>query len=364
MTSLYVDPDIEKASTLPSHFYTSPDWFEQAKEKIFAKTWQFCFSKEAFAQHQLIPHTLLPNLLDEPLLFVQNETQEIHCLSNVCTHRGNILINTPCTTSKIKCTYHGRRFNLRGELLHMPEFECTKNFPSPKDNLSTIPYDYLSSFLFAALDPLVPFDDVFMPIKERLFWLPIERMHFNAERSKEYTVNAHWALYCENYLEALHIPFVHPGLREAIDCTTYTTELYAYCSLQLALAKPGEEAFILPKDSPDYGKQVAAYYYWIFPNTMLNFYPWGCSVNIVQPINPELTRVSFLTYVLDEQKLGKGAGAELDQVELEDEAVVEAVQKGIKSRYYDTGRFSPTKEQGTHHFQRLLCEFLNRPNIV
>ena len=48
----------------------------------------------------------------------------------------------------------------------------------------------------------------------------------------------------------------------------------------------------------------------------------------------------------------------MDQVEQEDEAVVEAVQKGIRSRFYDTGRFSPTKEQGTHHFQRLLCEFL------
>jgi choline monooxygenase len=57
--------------------------------------------------------------------------------------------------------------------------------------------------------------------------------------------------------------------------------------------------------------------------------------------------------------MGRGAGAELDKVEREDEAVVESVQKGVCSRFYNTGRYSPTREQGTHHFHRLLAEFLN-----
>ncbi|WP_058533327.1 SRPBCC family protein [Legionella saoudiensis] len=360
MNRLYVDPDIEKASTLPAHFYTSADWYEQAKEKIFTTTWQFCLSTEDLQlDAKLVPFTLLPGLLDEPLLFARDHDDKIHCLSNVCTHRGNILIEAPCTAEKIKCAYHGRRFSLRGEFLHMPEFEKACNFPSAKDNLPQIPYGELSPFLFASLTPKIPFNDVFREIEERLYWLPMEKMRLDSNRSRDYLVKAHWALYCENYLEALHIPFVHHSLRKVIDCTTYTTELYPYCNLQLALASPGEESFDIPKDSPDYGKQVAAYYYWIFPNTMLNFYPWGCSVNIVKPLGPELTKVSFLTYVLNAEKLGKGAGGDLDKVEREDEAVVESVQKGIRSRFYNTGRFSPTKEQGTHHFQRLLCEFLN-----
>ncbi|WP_454784356.1 SRPBCC family protein [Legionella sp. WA2024007413] len=361
MNNFYVDPDIAKASTLPSRFYTSVDCFEQAKEKIFARTWQFCTSTESLRlEGQLVPFTLLPGLLDEPLLFVREEQDRFHCLSNVCTHRGKILIEAPCSVEKIKCSYHGRRFNLCGEFLHMPEFEKTCDFPTSKDNLAKIPFDCLEKlFLFASLAPLVPFREVFADIRERLSWLPIERMRLDIHRSRDYVVKAHWALYCENYLEALHIPFVHHSLRKVIDCTTYTTELYRYCNLQLALASHGEEHFDLPKDSQDYGKQVAAYYYWIFPNTMLNFYPWGCSVNVVKPLGPALTKVSFLTYVLDETKLGKGAGGDLDKVEREDEAVVESVQQGIRSRFYETGRFSPTKEQGTHHFHRLLCEFLN-----
>lgn len=360
MCSLYVDPDIRMASTIPSEFYTSPEWFEKSKESIFAKTWQFCISTDAFSEcNQLIPHTLLPKLLNEPILFANDEKNTIRCLSNVCTHRGNVLIDRPCFSQKIKCSYHGRRFNFCGEILHMPEFELTQNFPSPSDNLKQIPVKILQPFVFASLDPVIAFEEVFADIKERLFWFPLESMRLDEQRSKDYLVNAHWALYCENYLEALHIPFVHPGLRQVIDCSTYTTELFRYCNLQLALANNNETYFDLPKDSPDYGKKVAAYYYWVFPNLMLNFYPWGCSVNVVKPITPELTQVSFLSFVLDSTKLDQGAGAALDQVEIEDEAVVESVQIGIKSRYYNSGRFSPTKEQGTHHFQRLLCEFLN-----
>jgi choline monooxygenase len=45
-------------------------------------------------------------------------------------------------------------------------------------------------------------------------------------------------------------------------------------------------------------------------------------------------------------------------VEREDEVVVEAVQKGVKSRFYDRGRFSVKREQGVHHFHRLLARAL------
>ncbi len=51
--------------------------------------------------------------------------------------------------------------------------------------------------------------------------------------------------------------------------------------------------FDLPEGHVDYGKNVAAYYYWVFPNMMFNFYPWGLSINIVKPIDLNRTKVSF-----------------------------------------------------------------------
>ena len=38
--------------------------------------------------------------------------------------------------------------------------------------------------------------------------------------------------------------------------------------------------------------------------------------------------------------------------------IVELVQKGVSSRYYDKGRFSPSMEQGVHHFHSLISDFL------
>lgn len=361
MLKINVDPNIETASTIPSVFYTSPDYFEIAKEKIFAKTWQFCLSTEDLPlAGQMVPASLLPGMLDEPLLFVRDENEKLHCLSNVCTHRGNILVDAPCAAQHIKCKYHGRRFNLCGDFVHMPEFEKAQNFPSVKDNLPKVPFNQLGNFLFASLDPIVDFDVIFAEIKKRLMWLPLNEMRYCANRSRDYLVKANWALYCENYLEGLHIPFVHRSLRSVLDYGNYTTEIYPYFNLQLGLSNGGDDVFDIPPGAQDHGKAVAAYYYWIFPNTMLNFYPWGCSVNVVKPMGPSLTKVSFLSYVLDESKLGMGAGAELDKVEREDEAVVEAVQKGVRSRFYQQGRYSPTREQGTHHFHQLISEFLNR----
>ncbi|MEO8042311.1 MAG: SRPBCC family protein, partial [Acidobacteriota bacterium] len=140
-----------------------------------------------------------------------------------------------------------------------------------------------------------------------------------------------------------HIPFVHHSLNEVVDYETYKTETFRYSSLQIGFGAEGE---------------IAGRYLFIFPNLMFNFYPWGISVNVVRPVTPSRSVVEFLTYVSDESKVGIGAGVDLDRVELEDEAVVESVQRGIRSRFYSHGRYSPTREQGTHHFHRLIAEFM------
>ena len=66
-----------------------------------------------------------------------------------------------------------------------------------------------------------------------------------------------------------------------------------------------------------------------------------------------------LRAAIDESKLNLGASGDLDKVEMEDEHVVQNVQKGISSSFYNTGRFSPTKEKGVHHFHNLISDFIN-----
>jgi choline monooxygenase len=198
-------------------------------------------------------------------------------------------------------------------------------------------------------------------MQERMGWLPLEEFTFDAGRSREYLVRANWALYVENYLDALHIPFVHAELSDALHYESYVTENSRYSNLQIGVTDGSDVAFDLPPSSPDYGKQVSAYYFWLFPNTMFNFYPWGLSINVVRPLGVDRTRVLFLRYVWNETQSGSSVSADsaVDRVEREDEAIVEAVMRGVRSRFYDRGRYSPTREQGTHHFHRLLAELIS-----
>jgi choline monooxygenase len=49
-----------------------------------------------------------------------------------------------------------------------------------------------------------------------------------------------------------------------------------------------------------------------------------------------------------------------DQVQQEDMEICRTVQKGLKSRGYNQGRLSVKRENGVHHFQSLVHEFLTK----
>lgn len=356
MPKFHVHPDIAKAETISTEFYLSEDVFESSKEKIFAKSWQFIGDNGMVKENgDVIPFTLLDNYLNEPLVLSRDQGSSIHCLSNVCTHRGNLVVEKPCTLHNFQCRYHGRRFHLDGKFMFMPEFKEVENFPTDRDNLHELPLFHWGKWLFTSLNGSDP-DIYFRDMVNRLAWLPIDDFHFRKDLSRDYVIEANWALYCENYLEGFHIPFIHSGLNAVIDYGSYTTELFRHSSLQIGLAKDEDNIFDLPSSSPDYGKKVAGYYFWVYPNMMFNFYPWGLSINVVKPVGISKSIVSFSTYVWDESKLNQGAGSDLFSVEMEDEEVVQAVQKGIRSRFYKHGRYSVTKEKGTHHFHRLLAD--------
>lgn len=356
-----IDPDISKAETLPASFYNDQTLFEAIKEKVFLNSWQWIGDETLVTIRQSVhPFILLEDYLTEPMLLTKNSEGIINCLSNVCTHRGNLVALNSGIYKKLTCSYHGRRFNLGGEFEYMPEFETVQNFPRACDNLHQFPLKQWGPFLFVGLNSKFDFNQVINKMNERIGFLPLDKFALDKSLNKDFIIEAHWALYCDNYLEGFHVPFVHKGLHAVLDYDSYKTEIYDYCNLQIGYTEDSNDIFDLPKDHIDYGKKVAAYYYWVFPNMMFNFYPWGLSINIVKPIALNKTKVSFISYVYDASKLEKGAGSDLGKVEAEDEEIVENVQKGVRSSFYKAGRFSPTREQGVHHFHRLLAEFLNR----
>lgn len=359
MTTELIAPDIRIAETLPSSFYSDEAVYRRCLDKVFGRSWQFIGDvAQVKMPGAVLPFQLLEGSLDEPLLLTRDWQDEIHLVSNVCTHRGYLVAEHAGCERHLRCRYHGRRFELDGRFKSMPEFDGVENFPSPSDDLPKIPLGRWGSFLFAGLAPPQALDELLDDVERRLGWLPWTEFAFDPATSRDYLVQANWALYCDNYLEGFHIPFVHGSLDSVLDYGSYRTELFRWSSLQIGEASGDVVAFDLPASSPEHGKSIGAYYYFLFPNTMLNFYPWGVSVNVVKPLGPQRTRVSFLSYLWDASRIEGSAGEQVDRVEREDEVVVEGVQKGVRSRFYDRGRYSPTREQGVHHFHRLLTQAL------
>lgn len=358
---LNIHSSVHYARTLPAAFYREASYFERSVESIFLNSWQFvCHESETPGEGSAYPFLFLDPVIPEPLVLLQNSDHGKKVVSNVCTHRGNILVDQPSKLKEIVCRYHGRRFDLNGCFKSMPMSKGMKDFPSEKDHLPAISLVDWHGFQFAALQPSFDFFDWIKVVEDKVCWMPFHLFKPVSSYSKSYTVNAHWALYIDNYLEGFHIPFVHPELNATIDMGTYETIPLDHGVLQIAYAREGELRFDIPENATDYGKSVAAYYFWLFPNLMLNFYPWGLSVNIVRPVSLEKTMVDYRRYVWKPELMGEGAGSDLDLVEQQDEAIVEQVQRGIKSMLYHSGRFSPVMESGVHRFHSLVAEFLNK----
>lgn len=340
-----VDPILSAARTPPGAFYDDQA-LHRCMLEAFASAWQAVPDLPQPTRYDQLASTLLPGSLDEPLLVVHDGERE-RAFSNVCTHRGALLVDDRRRGKRIACPYHGRCFGLDGAVVTAPGFEGREGELPP---LPELVLDRLGPLRWVAPPGTEGgVADFVRVLDQRAPGLPWAQAVARSDLAANYEVPAHWALYVENYLEGLHIPFVHPGLDAAVERDSYTTEPVEGGVLQTALARG---------DGPTLPGGAAALYLWLFPNTMLNVYPWGVSLNVVLPLTVGSCRVLFRSYVWDADLLDAGAGAGLDAVEVEDEAVVARVREGIGARLYDRGHYSDPAEAGVHQFHRLLTSFL------
>ena len=268
-----IHKNIEQSSTLDAAFYQSQSIFDDLIELAFIPSWQFLdiHFDEAFNQ---FPTRFLSDVIPEPLLII-NEQESIRCVSNVCTHRGNLLVLSPQKKKQIVCNYHGRCFELSGAFRSMPAFDDVTNFPSNSDHLKSFATGQLGPMLFAQLENGNTFEDLIAPIQQTIPWFAFKALEYKPELSKDYNLSAHWCLYVDNYLEGFHVPFVHPGLHEQLDMSSYETQLFDAAVLQIGRADDEEHCFDIPESQPFYGENIYAFYFWLFPNIMVNIYPWG-----------------------------------------------------------------------------------------
>lgn len=352
------DLNIEHASTIPARLYTNPVFLELERERVFGRTWQLIGHA---ADVKESGQYLTADIAGESIV-VLRDGEVLRGFHNVCLHRAGPVASGCGTRQTLQCKYHGWTYRLDGSLLRTPGMEDARNFSADEMHLVPVLVESWGPLVFANLDLKAP------PLSHFLEDLP-SQVNFDPSVSyacierREYEVACNWKVYVDNYLEGYHIPLVHPTLHKELDSAKYRIEPRRYYSIQHAPLRGVAAADSDRLYRPDAANE-SAQYYWLFPNIMLNVYFGQLQTNVVLPRGPDQTTVVFEWFALDQSTDPQSDEwarrvAFSDKVQDEDCQICEVVQRNLRSRIYDRGRYAPRFEQGVHHFHSLLHEFLS-----
>ena len=141
---------LSQASNLPSHCYTSREFYELEVREIFLKEW-LCVGRQEQIERPGDYFTI--EILNEPLIVVRDMTGDLHALSAVCRHRAEVVVSGEGNLRAFACPYHGWIYSLKGELLGAPEMDKMDNFDKSLNCLPSIRLEVWEGFIFINFDP-------------------------------------------------------------------------------------------------------------------------------------------------------------------------------------------------------------------
>ena len=349
----YVERPLAEASTPPSSWYTDPAILDLEQRAVFPRSWQFAARTEQLTE---CGRYVTGDIAGEPTLIVRGRDNTLRAFFNVCRHHAAaILTQAEGTVDNLRCPYHGWTYDLEGNLILAPEFGGVANFDRAGYGLAPMQLGIWKNWVFTkprAGDPSLE-DFLGKDLLERCELLNLEQLRWFERRC--YFLNCNWKVFVDNYLDGgYHVPHIHGGLNSVLDYSNYTIETGERFCLQSSSMAPDKGE---PKTAAvRTGKR--AYYYWIYPNFMINVYDDVMDTNLVIPRGVDKTEVIFDYYFADvSQKAREKNLASIsvsEQIQSEDVAICESVQRGLNSRAYWTGRLSVRREAGEHLFHKLL----------
>ena len=372
----YVDPDIQRAETLPASVFTSEDFLQLELKTVFSNSWFLVPQPSDLVGSGSLSDFLkrkgahIPfSVLGRPLFLQRDGKGRLHCFPNVCTHAWHPLVEGPGVEGTIICPQHGRQFDSEGKFFGQAGFNNLENFPRESDHLRNLSVEEWGQFVFACLGrPIASIQDLVGEVEKSIPGLSLANLKRHVLESEVREVEGNWKQHAWNYMDNFHIRFIHKGpggLADAVELSSYRTELYRYSSLQWVYSRRPENGFdpgLLAdrfRDPKNPGKRVFAMWWFVFPNLTLNFYPWGLSVNVYMPVPGKPGRTQFLRYhySLDEEKFLHRNDVWLsEQVDSEDIDAISLVSRGARSGFAPRGRFAPAEEAGPHWFHRLVYQ--------
>ena len=336
---------LEDAVTLPAHAYADTAFHAFEHDCIFAHTWQFVGRADQLCE---AGDHVVAEVAGKPVIAVRGGDGVLRGFFNVCRHRAGPLALEDGNARQLRCRYHGWTYTLEGQLRTAHEMEAARDFDVSCIHLVPVHVSEWEGLVFAAVgQPAAGLEVLMEGIRERIGPTELSEMQFRVRDL--YEIDCNWKVYVDNYLEGYHLPHVHPGLNRLLDYRSYDTHLSEWHSWQQSP---------LDGDRGPY-KAGEAFYYFVWPNLMLNILPDRLQVNQVVPLSQRRCRVVFDYFYMDTDSDAAREAIRADrefsdEVQKEDVAICERVQIGLESGSYRAGRLSPKRESGVHHFQELV----------
>jgi choline monooxygenase len=342
---------LEYASTIPAAWYVDERIALLEREQVFGCNWIAVGRSDQVAN---AGQFFTFELAGEPLIVVRGADHQLRAFYNVCRHHAAAIATLPCGVAQhLRCPYHGWTYGLDGTLKGTPEFAGVCNFDRAANGLVPVQVASWENFVFVHLDPQALTLESFLgDLAQRI---SAASLSFFTRRS--YTLACNWKVYVDNYLDGgYHVPHLHKSLNSVLDYSEYTIENGTNYVLQSSPLVASQDPSVAHTRTGE-----RAYYYWLYPNFMINLYEGVMDTNLVLPLGQEKCLVVFDFYFGDstpEYKVESVAVSE--RVQAEDVDICESVQRGLHSRAYGAGRLSVRRETGEHLFHRLLARDLKR----
>lgn len=365
---------IHQARGLSNAWYCDTQAFERERTAVFARQWAgIGFGSDVAQAGALYP----VNFMGWPLLMVRTKAGQVRVFHNVCRHRGRILVDAPCQSNgMIRCPYHSWVYSLEGALKKTPyvggpDQDTHPDFEPELSGLLEVPSTEFMGVVMVNLDGQAePFDAYAQRVHER--WAPFTTQPLYPHGEVlNYDLQTNWKLAVENYCEAYHLPWVHPGLN------SYSRLEDHYNIDEPGFSGQGSTVFAPVMDADNRRFPVleglaaewdqCAEYIALFPNVLLGVHKDHTFALLVLPQSHERTLERGMIFYFHEEALGPSYEAmrkkhydSWDSVFMEDVEAVEGMQRGRASPGFDGGHFSPVMDGPTHGFHKWVGGHLVR----
>lgn len=317
---------------LPADRYVDPAIYAAEQRAIFRREWLVLGALAAIPEG----HAMATTVAGLPVVVRRGAGDDVQGFVNLCRHRAGPLVWDGQTERcpRFRCKYHGWQYGLDGALLRTPGFGADP----PKTALQPVKLRVWRGLIFGCFAAEPP------DLGPRLAALKagageLDWTHWELGQTASHSLACNWKNYAENYLEGYHIPYLHPSLSREVDIETYQVVIDPHVIRHVVEA--------------DDDAVYSGFWAMIWPNTAINVYQGGLSLERIVPTGPQSMRIDY-TYLFDptaDAAQRNDAVAMSTEVTAEDKAICEAVQLNLASGLYEPGWLSPRHETGVGAFQ-------------